>query len=99
MDAPEDVIARQRDAAALAAGDLTAEVIRQGVVEVNPRWSDRVETWVQLTADELYADYCNHGDGPRVLARALRLGYQRGVEDRSQSVVASDAWDAKSRAD
>lgn len=45
-------------------------------------WSDRIETWVRLTASELYCDWCNKKPGD-VLERALRLGYLRRMQDEA----------------
>lgn len=59
------------------------------------RISDADEAWVQLTATELYADFCNSGQGHVVVERALRLGILRGHRDDAAERANLDAIEQK----
>jgi len=43
--------------------------------------TDTLRTWADLTATELYTDFCNSGHAQDVLRRALAVGYGRGRTD------------------
>lgn len=60
--------------------------------------SDAVVTWVNLTATELYADFCNSGHGHEVLATALRAGYARGRVDEYERWAPAPDLEASVRA-
>lgn len=59
------------------------------------RISDGDEVWVQLTADELYADFCNSGHGRDVLARALRVGLLRGRQNQEEDLAVLERIEEK----